>query len=82
MLYDNGLNTKDAGSDPLLLRRQLLSVSFERNIMGSTGPSRLQVVLPLDLSSAVALAGGGGGEGREDATLCDKWRDGRCDGLL
>ena len=83
MLYDNGLNTKDAGNDPLLLRRQLLSVSFERNIMGSAGPSRLQVVLPLDLSSAVALAGGGGGgEGREEATLCDKWRDGRRDGLL
>ena len=43
VLYDNGLNTKDAGNDPLLLRRQLLSVSFERNIMGSGGPSRLQV---------------------------------------
>ena len=31
----------------------------------------VQVVLPLDLSSAVALAGGGG-EGREDETLGDK----------
>ena len=45
VLYDNGLNTKDAGNDPLLLRRQLLSVSFERNIMGSAGPSRLQVYI-------------------------------------
>ena len=41
----------------------------------------VQVVLPLDLSSAVALAGGGG-EGREDESLGDKWRDGRRDGLL
>ena len=49
--------------------------------MGSAGPSRLQVVLPLDLSSAVALAGGGS-DGKEDETLCDKWRDGRRDGLL
>ena len=55
VLYDNGLNTKDAGNDPLLLRRQLLSVSFERNIMGSGGPSRLQVVLTLTQTLTLTL---------------------------
>ena len=55
VLYDNGLNTKDAGNDPLLLRRQLLSVSFERNIMGSGGPSRLQVALALTQTLTLTL---------------------------
>ena len=80
VMYDNGLNNKDAQGDPLLLRRQLLSVSFERNIMGSGGPSRLQVVVPLDLSSSVAAAGAENEEKEE--SLCDKWRAGWREGLL
>ena len=49
-------------------------------IMGSGGPSRLQVVVPLDLSSSVAAAGAENEEKEE--SLCDKWRAGRREGLL
>ena len=46
VLYDNGLSAKDTAGDALLLRRQLLAIEFERNILGAAGPSKLQVVLP------------------------------------
>ena len=77
-LYDNGLNHRDAQGDPQLLRRQLLALSFEKNFLGSGGPSQLQVVVPLDFSSAAAVAP----DDKPDESLVERWRQNSTEGLV
>ena len=36
-MYDNGLSEKEAAGDAMLRRRQLLGVSYERNLLGAGG---------------------------------------------
>jgi len=79
----------------MLLRRQLLSIDFERNILGAAGPSKLQVVLPdgtggQDLRASPipaerARKSHGNSRAADDVTevaLSEQWRSGQRDGLL
>jgi len=55
-LFDNGLSAKDAADEASLCRRQLMAVHFQKNIMGSRGPSRLACVVPSTDGTSDSLA--------------------------
>ena len=80
-MYDNGLSEKEAAGDAMLRRRQLLGVTYERNLLGAGGPARLEVLVPRDASAdgdAASLPPPDDGE----ATLAERWKAGERDGLL
>lgn len=61
------------------IRRQLLSLFFERNKSGAGGPARLTVITPTsELRNSPQAAADPDGEG----SLLSKWRGGRREGIL
>ena len=46
IVFDNGVNPKEAKSSSDAIRRQLATVVYESNLLGARGPRKMKVLIP------------------------------------